>query len=139
MEPPTLGSPSCCSGTLKCSMPELVLGGSQSVEKRSGLVTALDPLPTPWVTAERQLSHLNPVSRNEDKNALCQMKNIFLIRFHFGGCVCAHACVHACVHEYVCVCVCVWPSTHGFTSVSSHTHACRGLLQCCCQCCQPGV
>lgn len=77
------------------------------MEKQSGLVTALDPLPTPGAQQESQLSHLNPVSRNEDKNALCQMKNIFLIRFHFGVCVYACVCTLMCMYACMRACVCV--------------------------------
>lgn len=59
MVPPTLGFRSCCSGTLKSFMRELVLGGSQPVEKQSGLVTALAALPTAGGHQSSKLFHLN--------------------------------------------------------------------------------
>lgn len=59
MVPPTLGFHSCCSGTLKSFTQELVLGGSQPVEKQCGQATTLAILPTAGGQQSRKLSLLN--------------------------------------------------------------------------------
>lgn len=62
MVPPTLGFRSCCSGTLKSFMRELVLGGSQPVEKQRWPGNALATLPTAGGQQSSKLLHLNSSS-----------------------------------------------------------------------------